>query len=51
MFYLPLDKLLEKSQRAIAARPRPTSRTTQRSARAQKEPDSVTVEARGRGDR
>jgi membrane protease subunit HflK len=53
MFYLPLDKLLEKAARAdgetggVA-----TGRDDGNSASAQKnEPDSVTVEARGRGDR
>jgi len=45
MFYLPLDKLLEKSA-AREAEQAPES-----SSGAQKEPDSVTVEARGRGER
>jgi modulator of FtsH protease HflK len=53
MFYLPLDKLLEKANArgdensAVAS-----GRDDGSSASAQgKEPDSVTVEARGRGDR
>ncbi len=52
MLYLPLDKLLEKTARED------TSTTTVVSGRddgssgaAKQEPDSVTVEARGRGDR
>jgi membrane protease subunit HflK len=53
MFYLPLDKLLEKAnargdENSAAA----SGRDDGSSASAQgKEPDSVTVEARGRGDR
>ena len=48
MIYLPIDKLLEQEQRARgrAARLKPPLRA----ARA-KEPDQVTVEARGRGER
>jgi len=52
MFYLPLDKLLEKAsardgeQAAVA-----TGRDESAGAGQGKEPDSVTVEARGRGDR
>ena len=46
MFYLPLDKLLEKSTRGESEQ---TSESP--SAGGQKEPDSVTVEARGRGER
>jgi modulator of FtsH protease HflK len=50
MFYLPLDKLLEKAAREGDT----TSVISGRddgSGSGQKEPDSVTVEARGRGDR
>ncbi len=46
MFYLPLDKLLEKS-----ATRESDQATDSSSATLQKEPDSVTVEARGRGER
>ena len=46
MFYLPLDKILEKSTRGESEQ---TSESP--SAGGQKEPDSVTVEARGRGER
>jgi modulator of FtsH protease HflK len=47
MFYLPLDKLLEK------AAPRETEQSTDNSASTtlSKEPDTVTIEARGRGER
>ncbi|HVO45637.1 MAG TPA: FtsH protease activity modulator HflK [Steroidobacteraceae bacterium] len=49
MFYLPLDKLLEKS---TGARSEPETTESQNSAAVQgKEPDSVTVEARARGER
>jgi len=50
MFYLPLDKLLEKSTNPSQ---QSTSETPadQNSGTFQKEPDSVTVEARGRGER
>jgi len=50
MFYLPLDKLLEKSTTPAqpAASEQPADQT---SGAYQKEPDSVTVEARGRGER
>ena len=50
MFYLPLDKLLDKAN----ARPESESGTGENTNAAplqNKEPDSVTVEARGRGDR
>ena len=50
MFYLPLDKLLEKS----TASPQSTGSeqsSDQTSGSYQKEPDTVTVEARGRGER
>jgi membrane protease subunit HflK len=54
MFYLPLDKLLEKAN-ARDGEPTPltsSGRDDGSSVSAQKnEPDSVTVEARGRGDR
>jgi modulator of FtsH protease HflK len=45
VFYLPLDKLLEKGG---AREPEPAADS---SGGAQKEPDSVSVEARGRGER
>jgi hypothetical protein len=55
MFYLPLDKLLEKANAradgdntAIVTGSRDDS---QAGSGQNKEPDSVTVEARGRGDR
>jgi membrane protease subunit HflK len=46
MFYLPLDKLLEKSATHEAEQPAEGATTN-----GTKEPDSVTVEARGRGER
>jgi hypothetical protein len=46
MIYLPIDKLLEKS----AARESEQA-TEAPASGAPKEPDSVTVEARGRGER
>jgi membrane protease subunit HflK len=46
MFYLPLDKLLDKS---TVREPEPVNESS--NSGAQKEPDSVTVEARGRGER
>jgi hypothetical protein len=46
MLYLPLDKLLEKSTTRDAEQPSDSS-----SSGMQKESDSVTVEARGRGER
>jgi len=54
MFYLPLDKLLEKANARADGDTASvsTGRDDGNSASAQKnEPDSVTVEARGRGDR
>jgi len=52
MFYLPLDKLLEKANREGDAPSGFTGRDESNAGAAQnKEPDSVTVEARGRGDR
>jgi hypothetical protein len=53
MFYLPLDKLLEKANaRGDDNNAAASGRDDGGSASAQsKEPDSVTVEARGRGDR
>ncbi len=53
MFYLPLDKLLEKANaREGESTAVVTGRDESGGAAAQgKEPDSVTVEARGRGDR
>jgi hypothetical protein len=45
MLYLPLDKLLEKGSSRESEQPSDTSSGLQ------KEPDSVTVEARGRGER
>jgi modulator of FtsH protease HflK len=45
MFYLPLDKLLEKSATREAEQP------VEGTPNGAKEPDSVTVEARGRGER
>jgi membrane protease subunit HflK len=47
MFYLPLDKLLEKS----AAHDNTELTVEGSSNNGTKEPDSVTVEARGRGER
>jgi len=47
MFYLPLDKLLEKATTESAAPAADTGTTTE----APKDEDSVTVEARGRGER
>jgi hypothetical protein len=44
MFYLPLDKLLDKAAARDAEQPVETSSVP-------KEQDSVTVEARGRGER
>jgi len=50
MFYLPLDKLLEKS--TTPSQPVTTEQPADQSSGSyQKEPDSVTVEARGRGER
>jgi membrane protease subunit HflK len=46
MFYLPLDKLLEKSASQGSDQTSESTATT-----LPKEPDSVTVEARGRGER
>src|SRR5882757_7432700 len=53
MFYLPLDKLLEKANTREGDAPSGfTGRDESNAGAAQnKEPDSVTVEARGRGDR
>jgi membrane protease subunit HflK len=52
MFYLPLDKLLEKATREGETPSGFTGRDESNAGAAQnKEPDSVTVEARGRGDR
>jgi modulator of FtsH protease HflK len=52
MFYLPLDKLLDKSNSHGEADSSGTPAGSGESAPMQsKEPDSVTVEARGRGDR
>jgi membrane protease subunit HflK len=53
MFYLPLDKLLEKANATGEAGVTVSgSRDDSNAASGQnKEPDSVTVEARGRGDR
>jgi membrane protease subunit HflK len=53
MFYLPLDKLLEKANTREGETPSGfTGRDESNAGAAQnKEPDSVTVEARGRGDR
>jgi membrane protease subunit HflK len=48
MFYLPLDKLLDKANSRDLGEQAPDSSNA---TPAQKEPDSVTVEARGRGDR
>jgi hypothetical protein len=48
MFYLPLDKLLDKANSRDLSEQAPDSSNA---TPAQKEPDSVTVEARGRGDR
>jgi|SRR5579872_6858139 len=49
MFYLPLDKLLEKANARTEVEPQPEQ---QAPANTQgKEPESVTVEARARGDR
>ncbi len=45
MFYLPLDKLLDKAAASEADQAQDSSATLQ------KEPDSITVEARGRADR
>jgi modulator of FtsH protease HflK len=49
MFYLPLDKLLEKAREADGNTAVVTGRDE--SGAQSKEPDSVTVEARSRGDR
>ena len=46
MFYLPLDKLLEKAAARESEQPTENSASS-----SSKEPDSVTVEARGRGER
>jgi membrane protease subunit HflK len=56
MFYLPLDKLLEKANARPEGELSPsattgTSRDDGTTSMQNKEPDSVTVEARGRGDR
>ena len=53
MFYLPLDKLLEKAGARGDGENNPAAsgRDDGSSAAQSKEPDSVTVEARGRGDR
>jgi membrane protease subunit HflK len=52
MFYLPLDKLLEKANTQGETPSGFTGRDDSNAGAAQnKEPDSVTVEARGRGDR
>ena len=57
MFYLPLDKLLEKANARPEGDLSPSSGSTSTSrddgttSMQNKEPDSVTVEARGRGDR
>src|SRR5262249_25505670 len=54
MFYLPLDKLLEKSNgvRDGESTPQTAAGRDDNATAAQKqEPDSVTIEARGRGDR
>jgi modulator of FtsH protease HflK len=51
MFYLPLDKLLEKSTRDETTASPASSSRDDGSAGQSKEPESVTVEARGRGDR
>src|SRR5262249_1855860 len=52
MFYLPLDKLLERSNaRDGESTPLAGGRDESGAGSGQKEPDSVTVEARGRGDR
>lgn len=50
MFYLPLDKLLEKAAREPEAQPGPAVGRDDGTGQ-NKEPESVTVEARGRGDR
>jgi membrane protease subunit HflK len=50
MFYLPLDKLLEKA-RSEGESTTVISSRDDAGAGQSKEPDSVTVEARGRGDR
>jgi hypothetical protein len=47
MFYLPLDKLLDKA----ASRGEPEQPSENSANGGSKEPDSVTVEARGRGER
>ena len=55
MFYLPLDKLLEKANARPEGELSPSTGSTSRddgtATLQNKEPDSVTVEARGRGDR
>jgi membrane protease subunit HflK len=55
MFYLPLDKLLEKSNARGEGEPSASGSSSRDdgnpSSMQNKEPDSVTVEARGRGDR
>jgi membrane protease subunit HflK len=55
MFYLPLDKLLEKANARPEGELSPSTGSTSRddgtATMQNKEPDSVTVEARGRGDR
>ena len=50
MLYLPLDKLLEKANARDNEQPTVVSGRDDGSS-AGKEPESVTVEARGRGDR
>jgi membrane protease subunit HflK len=51
MFYLPLDKLLERSNSRGEQDTPATDSNTGSTTLQSKEPDSVTVEARGRGDR
>jgi modulator of FtsH protease HflK len=54
MFYLPLDKLLEKAAREDTATTAVPGRDDSNGATGstqRQEPDSVTIEARGRGDR
>jgi membrane protease subunit HflK len=49
VFYLPLDKLLEKAN--AAGQPESSGTESSGTQPPGKEPDSVTIEARGRGDR
>jgi 5-deoxy-D-glucuronate isomerase len=51
MLYLPLDKLLEKTARDDNAVATVSPGRDDGSSAQKQEPDSVTVEARGRGDR